>query len=99
MIIKLSDISLIKMSANPPKSVVDADYCVITDGKVHQYTGIGWIEIRTATQSDYESIPQVLSPHCSQCKYYECLVNAMMYCSKLKRRITSRKRPCKDYSE
>lgn len=26
MIIRLSDISMIKMSVNPPKSVVDADY-------------------------------------------------------------------------
>lgn len=37
MIIRLSDISMIKMSVNPPKSVVDADYCVIKDGTVHQY--------------------------------------------------------------
>lgn len=36
MIIRLSDISMIKMSVNPPKSVVDADYCVIKDGTVHQ---------------------------------------------------------------
>lgn len=99
MIIKLSEISLMKMSANPPKSVVDADYCVIHDGNVCQYTGISWIIIREATQSDYDRIPQVLTPHCSQCKHYDYLGNAMMYCNKLERRITARKRPCKDYSE
>ena len=99
MIIKFSDIAVIKMSVNPPQCVVDADYCVICDGVVHQYVGIGWTVIRNATQRDYENIPQVLSPHCSQCKHYECLENATMYCSKLERRITARKRPCKDYSE
>lgn len=37
MIIRLSEISMIKMSVKPPQSVVDADYCVIKDGTVHHY--------------------------------------------------------------
>ena len=99
MIVRLSDISMIKMSVNPPKSVVDADYCVIKDGTVHQYVGIGWVEVRTATQYDYDNIPQVLTPHCSQCRYYDYLGNTTMYCNKLQKRITARKQPCKNYSE
>lgn len=99
MIIKLSDILPIKMSVNPPKCVVEADFCVIKNDTVFQYVGIGWVEIRIATQSDYDKIPQVLAPHCSQCKHYECLANATMYCKKLQKRITARKRPCKNYSE
>lgn len=78
MIIRLSEISMLKMSVKPPQSVVDADYCVIKDGTVHQYVGIGWVEVRTATQDDYDNIPQVLTPHCSQCRHYECLSNATM---------------------
>lgn len=99
MIIRLSDISMIKMSVKPPQCVVDADYCVIKDGAVHQYVGIGWIKVRTATQDDYDNIPQVLTPHCSQCRYYDYLGNTTMYCNKLQKRITARKQPCKNYSE
>lgn len=99
MIIRLSDISMIKMSVNPPKSVVDADFCVIKDDAVHQYVGIGWVFVRKATQDDYDKIPQVLTPHCSQCRHYECLANATMYCNKLQKRITARKQPCKNYDE
>lgn len=98
MIIKLSDISPIKMSVNPLKAIVEADYCIIKDSKVLQYVGIGWCEIRTATESDYDNIPQILTPHCSHCDYYDSIHNAM-YCKKLQKRITARKRPCKDYSE
>lgn len=54
MIIRLSEISMMKMSVKPPKCVVDADFCVIKDGTVHQYVGIGWVEVRTATQDDYD---------------------------------------------
>lgn len=99
MIIRLSEISMLKMSVKPPQSVVDADYCVIKDGTVHQYVGIGWVEVRTATQDDYDNIPQVLTPHCSQCRHYECLTNSTMYCHKLQKRITARKKPCKNYEE
>lgn len=99
MIIRLSEISMIKMSVKPPQYVVDADYCVIKDGTVHQYVGIGWVEVRTATQDDYDNIPQVLTPHCSQCKHYESFENATMYCYKLQKRITARKQPCKNYEE
>ena len=54
MIIRLSDISMIKMSVKPPQCVVDADFCIIHNGNVCQYTGISWIIIREAAQSDYD---------------------------------------------
>lgn len=99
MIIKHSDINPIKMSVNPPQCVVAADYCVIANGKVMQYVGIGWTELRAATQNDYDTIPQILTPHCSHCQHYDILANATMYCHKQQKRITARKRPCKNYSE
>ena len=99
MIIKSADISMLKMSVNPPQCVVAADWCVIANGNVHQWVGIGWAERREATQEDYNNIPQILTPHCSQCKYYDCLSNSTMYCAKLQKRITARKRPCKYYKE
>ncbi len=89
---------MLKMSGNPPQCVVDAGYCVISDDKVMQYVGIGWIALRAATQSDYDHIPQVLTPHCSQCQHYDNIGDTM-YCYKLQKRITARKRPCKNYSE
>ena len=36
--------------------------------------------------------------HCSFCIYYEVL-NQQMYCKYLKKRITSRKKPCKEYDD
>lgn len=36
--------------------------------------------------------------HCSECAYYDLLPNLAMYCNRLKRRITARKKPCKHYS-
>lgn len=99
MIIKSADVSMLKMSANPPQCIVDADWCVIANGKVMQWVGIGWTEIREATQEDYDNIPQTLTPHCSHCKHYDCLSNNTMYCSKMQKRITARKRPCKHYKE
>lgn len=41
---------------------------------------------------------QERSPHCSQCVYYDNITTTM-YCYKLQKRITARKRPCKNYSE
>lgn len=103
MIIKYTDIfglrGQIKMSTNPPKCIVDSDYYIVMDGRVLQYVGIGWIEVREATSNDIVTMPQVFSPHCSQCKYYEILANQTMFCHQLQRRITARKRPCKKYSE
>ncbi len=99
MIIKMADISALKMSVNPPSCVVDADWCVICDGYVSQWVGIGWVTLKQATQTDYDNIPQVLTPHCSQCAHYDYLGNNSMYCYKLKKRITARKCPCKDYIE
>lgn len=99
MILKRCDISMLKMSVNPPQCVVGADYCIIANGKVYHWVGIGWVEEREATQQDYENIPQILTPHCSQCKYYDCLSNNTMYCHKYQKRITARKRPCKHYNE
>lgn len=87
------------MSVNPPQCVVAADYCVISNGVVFQWVGIGWVEIRNATEQDYENIPQILTSHCSQCSHYDYLHNTTMYCNKLQKRITARKRPCKFYDE
>ena len=89
----------IKMSVNPPQCIVDADSCIIINGKVLQWVGIGWTTIRDATPLDEEKIPLVFSPHCSHCKYYEILANNTMYCHNLKKRITARKQPCKKYFE
>ena len=89
----------IKMSVNPPKFIVDADFYIVLDGIVHQYVGIGWVPVHEATQSEIEKLPNVFSPHCSQCEFYEILANHTMYCHKLKKRITARKKPCKEYSE
>ncbi len=97
-IVKQREISSIKMSVNPPQCVIDADYCVIANGKVMQYVGIGWVELRAATPSDYDTIPQILTPHCSQCEYYDNIGDTM-YCAKYQKRITARKRPCKHYKE
>ncbi len=72
---------------------------IIANGKVMQYVGIGWCELREATENDYKNIPYLLAPHCSQCLHYECFRNNMMYCHKLQKRITARKRPCKNYIE
>ncbi len=103
MRVKFTDIfglrGRIKMSANPPQCIVDADYCIVMDGTVHQHNGIGWIPIRDATSEDEKKIPLVFSPHCSHCEFYEILANQTMYCHDLKKRITARKRPCKKYSE
>lgn len=98
MIIKRKDITMLKMSTNPPKCVVAADGCVICDGMVSQWVGIGWIKVREATKADYENIPQVLIPHCSQCQYYDN-IETTMYCNKFKKRITARKKPCTYYDE
>ena len=54
---------------------------------------------KKATADDYNNIPQVMTPHCSQCVYYDNLTNATMYCYKLQKRITARKQPCKNYQE
>ena len=89
----------IKMSANPPQCIVDANYYIVLDGIVHQYVGIGWIPVREATPEDYENLPLVFTPHCSHCKYYDVLKDKTMYCFKTHKRITARKKPCKDYSE
>lgn len=39
-----------------------------------------------------------ITKHCSHCAYYDILPNQTMYCCRLKRRITARKKPCKHYS-
>jgi len=102
-IVKIADVfglkGQIKMAANPPQCIVEADHCIVYDGRVMQYVGIGWTDIREATPEDYETIPMVLTPHCSHCKFYEILKDKTMYCFDTHKRITARKRPCKHYSE
>lgn len=61
--------------------------------------GLGWVPLRMATQRDYDKIPHIIEPHCSHCSHYEVLPNETMYCSKLQKRITARKKPCKSYRE
>lgn len=58
--VNIKDLNRIKMSVNPPKCVVESDYCVIHNGMVKQYVGIGWIEVAPATPKDYETIPQIV---------------------------------------
>ena len=84
----------IKMSVNPPQCIVDADR-----QRCLQWVGIGWTEIRDATPKDDETLPLVLIPHCSHCKHYDVMKDKTMYCFKTHKRITARKKPCKDYSE
>lgn len=40
-----------------------------------------------------------VTPHCSQCRHYTDLPEGFMWCYKLNRRITARKRPCQYYCE
>lgn len=58
--VKISELSKVKMSVNPPQCVVDADFRVIHDGKIKRYVGIGWVEEAPATPKDYEIIPKVI---------------------------------------
>lgn len=38
--------------------------------------------------------------HCSECDYYWCNAKVgQMYCCKLMKRITARKKPCKHYKQ
>ena len=54
--IKLSQLSVIKMvSVNENKYPV-----VIVDGKVKEWVGIGWIDLREATKEDYEKYPEAI---------------------------------------
>lgn len=89
----------IKMSINPPQCIVDSNYHIVLEGKVLQYVGIGWVEVRDATATDTDTLPQVFAPHCSLCERYEVLANNTMYCHKLSKLITARKQPCKHYLE
>ena len=89
----------IKMSVNPPQCIVDADFCIVMEGKVLQWVGIEWTEIRDATPEDDQTLPLVFTPHCSHCRHYDVLKDKTMYCFKTHKRITARKKPCKDYSE
>lgn len=58
--IKLKDVNGIKMSVNPPKCIVDADYRVIFNGRIKCYVGIGWVDEGKAKLSDYNKIPEVI---------------------------------------
>ena len=57
--IKREDINRIKMSTNPPPEIVKANMCVISEGYVYQYVGIGWVHERQATMDDYFTIPEI----------------------------------------
>lgn len=59
--VKASDVRSIKMSVNPPKSVVDAGYRVIHEGKIKCWVGIGWVTEGRASRSDYYKIPEVVN--------------------------------------
>ena len=59
--VKASDVRCIKMSANPPKAVVDAGYRVIHEGEIKCWVGIGWVTEGRASRSDYYKIPEVVN--------------------------------------
>lgn len=58
--IKISELNKFKMASNPPECVVKSNFCVIHNGDVKQYVGIGWITLHKATKKDFETIPQVV---------------------------------------
>ena len=48
--------------------------------------------------NEVKVMKEMIDRHCSHCAFYDLLPNHTMYCGKLKRRITSRKKPCKHYT-
>lgn len=60
MKIKRSDIRPTKMSTNPLQCITDAGDRVISNNKVYQYVGIGWVEERKAEKEDYKNIPEII---------------------------------------
>lgn len=59
--VRASDITLRAMHENPPKCVIRAMYKVIFKGIVRQWVCSGWINVRRATEKDYDRIPQVIN--------------------------------------
>lgn len=59
-IVKIADVfglrGQIKMATNPPQCIIDADHCIIFNGQVKQYVGIGWTDIREAAPEDYDTL-------------------------------------------
>ena len=45
MKVKVSDLSAIKMSVNPPLEVINSGYRVIHEKQVKHWVGIGWVKI------------------------------------------------------
>ena len=61
MIIKRSEISPIKMTANPRKEIANCGFKVInTDGFIYDYVGIGWVKNKKAEEKDYLNIPELI---------------------------------------
>lgn len=61
MKIKLSEITSIKLSVNPPQALVQSEYAIIHKGKIKRWVGIGWVIERDATPADYNTIPEVIN--------------------------------------
>jgi hypothetical protein len=55
MKVKASELSTLKMTAGNE----DRYSKVIQDGRLLQWVGIGWIDLRTATEEDYSNYPEV----------------------------------------
>ena len=60
MKIKVTDLSKISMSINPPQEVVNSGYLVIHNGEIKHWVGIGWVTERSATPEDYNNIPEAI---------------------------------------
>ena len=48
--------------------------------------------------NEVKVMKEMIDRHCSHCAFYDLLPNHTMYCGKLKRCITARKKPCKHYT-
>ncbi len=60
-VFRAKELTSIKLSTNPPKEIVDAGYKVVHNGKVKCWVGIGWVVEGEATQSDIETLPNVIN--------------------------------------
>ena len=58
--ISKSEITPIKMIVKIPDIIVKSGFKVISNGKIYNYVGIGWVEEQEATNEDYELIPELI---------------------------------------
>lgn len=58
--INIKELSAVKMSSKIPECVAAADNQVICKGIVKKWIWMGWMTVREANDSDYDSIPKVI---------------------------------------